>query len=217
MKQILPYEYIAIEGNIGAGKTSLARMLAADLQAKIILEEFEENPFLPAFYKDPEKYGFQVELTFLADRFQQLRKELLNRDLFNPIVVSDYFLFKSLIFAKANLETPEFFLFDKLFGIMSQSIPHPDLLVFLHAGEERLKSNIRQRGRPYEQNIDADYLGKIHERYLDFLKSGTEWRCLIIHTAAIDFVNRPQDFELIRNMILREYPPGVHIFENPGG
>lgn len=211
----MPYEYIAIEGNIGAGKTSLARMLASDLQAKLILEEFEENPFLPSFYGDPQRYGFQVELTFLADRYQQLRKQLLNRDLFHQVVVSDYFLFKSLIFARANLEAQEFFLFDKLFGIMSQNIPNPDLLVFLHAGEERLKSNIRKRGRPYEQSIGDEYLSKIHHRYVEFFQAKPDWRCLVIHTSGLDFVSNKSDYDLIRNLILSDYSPGVHIFEFP--
>ncbi len=208
------YQYIAIEGNIGAGKTSLAHLLSRDLNAKLVLEEFEENPFLPAFYKEPEKFGFQVELTFLTDRFQQMKKQLVNRDLFNPVTVSDYFLYKSLIFARANLPEPEFELFQKVFNLMSQNLPNPDLLVFLHAGEERLKSNISERGRPYEQEISADYLNRIHRQYLDFFKTRPDWRCLIIHTSGLDFVKNQQDYALLREKILAPHPPGVQILED---
>lgn len=213
----IPYNYIAIEGNIGAGKTTLTKMLGKDLGAKIVLEEFEENPFLPAFYKEPEKYSFQVELTFLADRYQQLRKQLLNLDLFNPVVVSDYFLFKSLIFARTNLQEQEYFLFDRLFSIMSLHLPQPDLLVFLHPGEKRLKENIFRRGRPYEQDISSEYLNKVQQQYLDFFKSQPERRCLVIHTETLDFVDNPDDYLSIRNIILSDYPPGIHIFESVGG
>jgi deoxyguanosine kinase len=210
------YQYIAIEGNIGAGKTSLASRLAIDLQARFIPEEFEDNPFLPLFYREPEKYGFQVELTFLADRFQQLKKQLVNRDLFSPVTISDYFLQKSLIFAKANLSEPEFFLFQKLFSFMSQSLPQPDLLVYLHAGEDRLRKNIRQRGRPYEQEITEDYLSRIHQQYHDFFRTVRNQRCLIIHTTELDFVQRPVDYAVLRNIILAKHEPGLHIFEEPG-
>ena len=161
----LPYSYISIEGNIGAGKTSLATKLAEKHNAKLVLEEFAENPFLEHFYKNPDRYAFPVELSFLAERFSQLKDELSSRNLFQSVVVSDYFVSKSYIFAKANLEPDEFDLFMQLFKLVETNLPKPDLLVYLYLPIEQLQKNIQKRGRTYEQEIKDSYLKSIEKSY----------------------------------------------------
>jgi deoxyadenosine/deoxycytidine kinase len=209
------YNYIVIEGNIGAGKTSLATRLAADLDARLILEQFEENSFLPKFYEDPQRYAFPLELSFLADRYQQLKSHFTTADLFRSTTVADYFIFKSLIFASRNLETLEYGLYGKLFSIVSSVVPKPDLLVYLYLDLENLKKNIHRRGRPYEMNIAFDYLEKIQEGYLDFLRQQADQRILLVDTNGIDFVERSKDFEWLKSVILRPYPEGMHRITNP--
>ncbi len=205
-----PYQFIAIEGNIGAGKTSLARKIADSYNAKLILEQFEDNSFLPKFYKDPDRYAFPLELSFLAERYQQLKDTLGVRDLFKSFTVSDYFINKSLIFSRKTLIQDEFKLYTKLFEIMNQSIVKPELLVYLYADVEHLQKNISQRGREYEQEIKDEYLEQIQESYFDFIKHQTEMRILIINTNSLDFVNNPKDFELISSIIFKEYKVGIH-------
>ena len=165
------YNYIAIEGNIGAGKTSLATKIAQDYNAKLILERFADNPFLPNFYKDAQRYAFTLEMSFLADRYQQISDDLSQLDLFKDFIVSDYDIFKSLIFSKITLNQDEFKLYRKLFYLMYKDIAKPELYVYLYQNTERLKENIKKRGRDYEQNIDSEYLDKINSGYLDFLKN----------------------------------------------
>lgn len=164
------YNYIAIEGNIGAGKTSLATRIADRYNGKLILEQFEDNPFLAKFYENQEKYAFPLELSFLADRYQQLKKELARQDLFSDFTISDYFLNKSLIFARKTLNEDEYQLFMTLFNIMNANLPRPDLLVHLYVKTSRLQENIRNRGRDYERQIQDEYLDRIQESYFNYLK-----------------------------------------------
>ena len=193
----LNYKYIAIEGNIGSGKTTLATKIAEDFNAKLILEQFSDNPFLPKFYKNPKQYGFTLEMSFLTERYQQMREQLAQTDLFKEFVVSDYDIFKSLIFSKVTLTDDEFVLYRKLFYILYSQIIKPDLYVFLYQNTDRLIENIKKRGREYEQNISPDYLKKIHYGYLDFIQKNTAINSLIIDVTDLDFVQHYTHYEFI--------------------
>ncbi|MGF1565563.1 MAG: deoxynucleoside kinase [Flavobacteriales bacterium] len=206
----ISYGYISIEGNIGAGKTSLATRLAERHGARLVLEEFAENPFLEHFYKQPERYAFPVELSFLAERFSQLKEELTSRNLFQSVVMSDYFINKSFIFARANLGKDEFDLFMQLFKIVEANLPKPELLVYLYLPEDQLLANIKKRGRSYEQDIQVSYLRNIEKSYFTFMKQHKKMRTVIIDTSAIDFVNNPDDFERMNDLISAPYKPGMH-------
>ncbi|MEH6535260.1 MAG: 2-amino-4-hydroxy-6-hydroxymethyldihydropteridine diphosphokinase [Psychroserpens sp.] len=188
------YNYIAIEGNIGAGKTSLAHQISCDYNAKIILERFADNPFLPKFYEEPQRYAFTLEMSFLADRYQQISDDLSQLDLFKDFIVSDYDIYKSLIFSKITLPEDEFKLYRKLFYLMYKDIAKPDLYVYLYQNTARLQENIKKRGRDYEQNIDDEYLDKINSGYLDFLKNQSELNVKIIDISDKDFVNSRSDY-----------------------
>jgi len=203
------YNYIVIEGNIGAGKTSLAERMSGELNASLILEQFEENSFLPKFYEDPSRYAFPLELSFLADRYLQLKKHFTIPDLFTNFTIADYFIFKSLIFASKNLESLEYGLYAKLFNIVSSVVPKPDLIVYLYLSLDNLKKNIRKRGRAYEQNIQFDYLEKIQTGYLDFLRQQTDLRVLLVDTNNLDFVENQSDYRWIKNVIMKDYPVGI--------
>ena len=205
----MKYNFIAIEGNIGAGKTSLATRISEDYNAKLILEQFEENSFLPKFYKEPEKYAFPLEMSFLASRFQQLKDQLGPQDLFKTFTISDYYIIKSLIFSKKTLQTDEYNLYTRFFNIIHQQLPKPELFVFLHLETSKLQQNIRQRGRSYEQDIEAGYLDKIQEGYFEFIKQ-SDLRILVLDTNNIDFVNREEDYKKVVDVIDKEYPIGVH-------
>ncbi len=196
------YNYIAIEGNIGAGKTSLAEQMAADFNAKLILERFLENPFLPKFYMEPGRYAFPLEMSFLADRYQQLIENITQFDLFKDFVVADYDLYKSMIFAKITLTEEEFALYKKLFHLMHKELPKPDLYVYLHQTTERLIENIQQRGRSFEQNIEADYLNKINEGYLDYIKNQHTGNIKIIDISGKDFLKNRGDYLALLREIL---------------
>jgi deoxyguanosine kinase len=204
------YNFIAIEGNIGAGKTSLATKISLQFDAKLILEQFDDNPFLPGFYKDPEKYSFPLELSFLAERYQQLKEQLTQPDLFSKFIISDYFINKSLIFAQKTLQQDEFNLYAKLFNIMNSTLPKPDLLVYLYLEVDRLRSNITKRGREYEQQIEKEYLEKIQTGYFDFIRQQQNMRILIIDTNNIDFVNKPEDYKTLVEIISQPYNIGVN-------
>ncbi|WP_299160366.1 2-amino-4-hydroxy-6-hydroxymethyldihydropteridine diphosphokinase [uncultured Tenacibaculum sp.] len=195
------YNYIAIEGNIGAGKTSLANMMSDEFNAKIVLERFADNPFLPKFYDDNERYAFPLEMSFLADRYQQLSDDLAQFDLFKNFIVSDYYIFKSLIFAQITLQKDEYKLYRKMFDLMYKEITKPDLYVYLYQNTERLLQNIKKRGREYEQNIEASYLQKIHDGYSNFIKTEPALNILIIDVSDLDFVNKPEDYHFIINKI----------------
>ncbi|MBV2245826.1 MAG: deoxynucleoside kinase [Lentimicrobium sp.] len=204
------YNFIAIEGTIGAGKTSLATMLAARHQTRLVLEQFEDNDFLPKFYRNPEKYAFPLELSFLASRFQQMKSEMALSDLFKPVTISDYFINKSLIFARKTLADDEYALYSRLFSIINLSLPKPDLLVYLYLSIDRLKSNIKLRGRPYEQDIETQYLEKIQQGYFEYIRQQSDMRILIIDANELDFVAFPEHFEQLEKMILQDFPLGIH-------
>ena len=188
------YNYIAIEGNIGAGKTSLAHQISNDFNAKLILERFADNPFLPKFYEEPQRYAFTLEMSFLTDRYQQITDDLSQLDLFADFMVSDYDIYKSLIFSKITLPEDEFMLYRKLFYLMYKDIVKPDLYIYLYQNTERLQENIKKRGRDYEQNIDSDYLEKINSGYLEFLKNQSELNVKIIDVSDRDFVDNRADY-----------------------
>ncbi|WP_282043751.1 2-amino-4-hydroxy-6-hydroxymethyldihydropteridine diphosphokinase [Winogradskyella flava] len=195
------YNFIAIEGNIGAGKTSLATKISHDFNAKLILERFADNPFLPKFYKEPERYAFTLEMSFLADRYQQISDDLSQLDLFKDFMVSDYDVHKSLIFSKVTLPEDEFRLYRKLFYQVYKDIARPDLYIYLYQNTERLQTNIKKRGRKYEKEIQDEYLEKINSGYLEFLKSQTELNVKIIDISDKDFVKNREDYLWLLNEI----------------
>ncbi len=209
----MEYNYIAIEGTVGAGKTTLATRIANDFNGKLVLEEFEadKNPFLPKFYKEPDKYSFQVEMTFLALRFQQLKDKLANLDLFHDFIISDYYVAKSLIFSRNNLQEDEYELFARFFNIIFSTMPKPELLVYLYSDVERLQYNIRKRGRSYEQEIPDAYLENIQQGYLDFIRQEqNNMRILMLDTNRLDFVANEKDYQMILEAISQPYEIGLH-------
>lgn len=195
------YNFIAIEGNIGAGKTSLATKISQDFNAKLILERFADNPFLPKFYKEPERYAFTLEMSFLADRYQQISDDLSQLDLFKDFMVSDYDVHKSLVFSKVTLPEDEFRLYRKLFYQVYKDIARPDLYVYLYQNTERLQANIKKRGRKYEKEIQDEYLEKINSGYLEFLKSQTDLNIKIVDVSERDFVKSREDYLWLLNEI----------------
>lgn len=186
--------YIAVEGNIGAGKTSFSTMVSQDFNAKLILERFKDNPFLPKFYENKERYAFPLEMSFLADRYQQLSDELAQYDLFKDFVISDYDVFKSLIFAKITLHEDEYLLYHKLFHLMYKELVKPELYIYLYQNTDRLLQNIKKRGRDYEQNIQPDYLININKSYLNFIKSQSNMKVQVIDISGLDFVSNRKDY-----------------------
>lgn len=205
----LPYKYITVEGNIGSGKTSLATLLAKDHNATLVLEQFADNPFLPLFYENQQRYAFALELFFMAERFQQL-KENMSPSLFSSATVSDYLFIKSLLFARVTLKEEEYKLYQRLFNIIYSNLPEPDLLVYLHCNVERLMKNIAKRGRDYERKIPADYLTQIQETYFNYLKSQTHLRILVLDVSDVDFVNDVAMYNSIKEIIEQDYKPGIH-------
>ena len=195
------YNYIAIEGNIGAGKTSLAKMMSEEYNCKTILERFAENPFLPKFYKDKDRFAFPLEMSFLTDRYQQLTDDLAQFDLFKNCIVSDYYMFKSLIFAQITLQEDENILYKKVFDLMYKEIAKPDLYVYLYQNTERLLQNIKKRGRDYEQNIKPSYLEEIQDGYMNFVNTQPDLNVLIIDVSELDFVNNKEDYKSIIQQI----------------
>lgn len=197
------FNYVAIEGNIGAGKTTLAESIAADFNAKLVLERFADNPFLPKFYKDKNRYAFPLEMSFLADRYQQVHDDLGQLDLFKDFIVADYDIYKSLIFAKVTLQEEEYKLYRRLFELMYKDIKRPELYVFLFQSTEKLIENIKKRGRKYEQNIAPQYLDSLQKGYLDFIKSQSESQIKIIDITDMDFVKNRSDYlEILRQISL---------------
>ncbi|MFA6128055.1 MAG: deoxynucleoside kinase [Bacteroidales bacterium] len=204
------YRLVIIEGNIGAGKTSLATRISSDYGSHLILERFADNPFLPKFYQDPERFAFPLEMSFLADRYTQLKKELIDPDIFAPFIVADYYFMKSLIFAGNTLNGDEYKLYAQLFHIMYSSLPKPDLYVYLHQDPENLLTNIWNRGRDYESAITADYLKKITTGYFDFFRQEPSMRILVVDTREIDFVNNREDYQsLLETIFVPDYPLGL--------
>ncbi|HRO43679.1 MAG TPA: deoxynucleoside kinase [Flavipsychrobacter sp.] len=203
------YRYIAIEGNIGAGKSTLANLLAKHYDARLILEEFADNNFLPKFYNEPERYAFPLELSFLADRYKQLKQILLHQDLFQQKIVSDYLFTKSKLFAKINLKDDEYELFQKLFDIIDIQLPQPDLLIYLHCPIGKLQKNIQRRGRSYEQKIADEYLEKVQDVYQQYLKQNLH-KTLTIDVNTTDFITKPQHFHNLLSFLEKDYDFQTH-------
>ena len=203
--------FLVIEGNIGVGKTTLSGKIAEDFNAKLILEQFADNPFLPKFYEDQERYSFPLELSFLADRYRQIKTQVLNLDLFHSFLVADYYFAKSSIFAQNTLKDDEYFLFQQIFDIVFETMPKPDLYVYLHADINKIQNNIEKRGRNYEQNIKAEYLRKIQAGYFHFFKQINTFPILIIDINNIDFVHNQEHYKLLKNNIFnKDYKLGIN-------
>ncbi|WP_430613943.1 2-amino-4-hydroxy-6-hydroxymethyldihydropteridine diphosphokinase [Flavobacterium sp. JP2137] len=193
--------FLAIEGNIGAGKTTLAHKISEDFNAKLILEGFADNPFLPKFYQDAARYAFPLEMSFLADRYSQLADDLAQFDLFKEFIIADYHIFKSLIFAQITLESEEFRLYKQVFEIMYKETPKPGMYVYLYQNTQRLLENIKKRGRSYESDIPASYLEKVNQGYFNYIKTLPQDKVLIIDISEMDFVNRQEDYIAILDII----------------
>jgi deoxyadenosine/deoxycytidine kinase len=207
----LANKYIVIEGNIGAGKSTLVNKLADQYNGKIILEQFHDNPFLPKFYSNPDRYSFPLELSFLAARYKQLNTEISSTDLFKSFTIADYYFVKSLVFARSTLNEDEFNLYRQLFNIIYQQLPLPNLYVYLHASPDRLLEHIKLRGRDYEKTITADYLIQIQKSYFEYFKTENRFPIVIIETTHIDFVNNPDDYEKLKALILdKDYQKGMN-------
>jgi deoxyguanosine kinase len=205
------YNYVVIEGNIGAGKTTLAGKIADQFNAQLILEHFADNPFLPKFYKEPEKYSFPLELSFLASRYKQLKDELVPQDLFKSFTVADYYFMKSLVFAASTLDGDEYNLYRQIFYIIYGSLPKPDIYVYLHLSPERLLKNIEKRGRSYEKTITREYLQKIQDSYFSFFKQNSENKYLVIDVNDIDFVTNESHYnKIIDTIFFDDYPVGLN-------
>ena len=194
--------FVTIEGNIGAGKTTLAQKISEDYKAKLVLERFADNPFLPKFYEDQARYAFPLEMSFMADRYQQFTEDTSQFDLFKKFMVSDYDVYKSLIFAKITLQPDEYLLYRKVFSLMYREVRKPNLYIYLYQTTERLLENIKKRGRSYEQQIEPDYLERINKGYFDFIKSYPEQKTLILDVSSLDFVDDPGDYRYVMDRIL---------------
>ena len=206
------YNYVVIEGNIGAGKTSLASMIADEYNARLVLEQFADNPFLPKFYREPDKYAFPLELSFLASRYKQLNEEFGTRDMFKSFTVADYYFMKSLVFAASTLKGDEYNLYRQIFYIIYGQMPKLDIYVYIHQTPERLLENIRRRGREYEKHITPEYLQKIHESYFSFFRQNPEACYLIIDINNIDFVANCEHYRNITETIFcNEWGKGLNM------
>lgn len=206
----IPYNYIVIEGCIGAGKTTFSKMLAEDCNAELVLEQFADNPFLPKFYEDPVHYALPVEMHFLMERYRQLSRLLSARDMFKDFVVGDYFIDKCIIFSKNNLLQDEFNLYNTVFSTISSFLPKPELIVYLYNDPERLLQNIARRGREYEKNITAEYLSDIQESYMNYFRQNATMPILLVQAANLDFVSSHDDYLKIKNLLSQHYEVGVH-------
>ncbi len=203
------YKFIAIEGNIGVGKTSLATMLSKEYDAHLILEEFVDNPFLSNFYQEPQRYAFPTELHFLLDRYEQLEKLVRLGQLKDKLNITDYIFTKSLLFAKMNLEEEEYNLFARTFRTIYQHLPQPELVVYIHSSTDRLIDNIHQRGRSFEQKIAIDYLKRVEQAYFDYFEQNTHLKVLFIKADKLDFVNNKAHYQQILDWIGMEYEVGI--------
>jgi len=210
----MKYQFITIEGNIGAGKTTLAQLLSRHFKARLILEEFADNPFLPKFYEHPDQYAFPVELFFMAERYKQLKELLQQQDLFQQITISDYLFTKCLLFAKVTLPADEYRLYQRLFDIIHQQLVQPDLLVYLHAPVEKLQANIKKRNRAYEQNISDNYLQQLQETYTHYLRQQAS-RTLFVDVSQADFLYNDAHLQTLINALDKTYEPGIHYIDLP--
>ena len=210
----MKYNFITIEGNIGAGKTTLAHLLSKKLNARLILEEFADNPFLPRFYENPEQYAFPLELFFMAERYKQLKELMHTTDLFQSVTVSDYLFTKCLLFAKVNLPAEEFRLYQKLFDIIHQQLLHPDILIYLQAPVKKLQENIKKRKRVYEQAIPEEYLYNIQETYTSYIKQHNI-KTIFIDVTNADFLGNDEHLQVVINALESDIREGQHYFTLP--
>ena len=210
----MKYNFITIEGNIGAGKTTLAHLLSKQFNARLILEEFADNPFLPKFYENQKQYAFPLELFFMAERYKQLKDLLQTKDMFQSLTVSDYLFTKCLLFAKVNLPEEEFLLYQKLFDIINPQLVQPDLLIYLHAPVSKLKENIKKRNRSYEQAIDPEYLFSLQETYTQYIKQHNI-KTLFIDASKADFLNNEQHLKVVTDALDKVYEEGQHYLNLP--
>lgn len=208
------YHFITIEGNIGSGKTTLAHMLARHFDARLILEQFADNPFLPKFYENPGQYAFPLELFFMAERYKQLKELVHTSDLFQNLTVSDYLFTKCLLFAKVNLPDQEFRLYQKLFDIIHSQLVHPDILIYLHAPVSRLQQNIRKRNRPYEQGIPDEYLFNIQEAYTNYIRQHNI-KTIFIDVSNADFLGNSKHLQVVLDALAKDLDEGQHYFTLP--
>ncbi len=213
MKEEIPYRFVAVEGNIGAGKTTLCKMLSEDWGTRLVLEQFSDNPFLPHFYQDAERHAFTVELFFMTERHKQLQEAFNHQDLFNPLTIADYFFIKTLLFAGQNLKKDELNLFRRLFNVLNSTFPKPDLLVYLHRPVEVLLQNIAKRGRPYEQDISHDYLKTIQDAYLDYFKMEKDVPIIILDVGDKDFTMDAGVYDEIKSKISSHHSKGMELLE----
>lgn len=209
-KVVFPYNYIAIEGNIGSGKTTFCQMLSKEYNCQLILEEFDDNPFLPYFYKDPDRFAFTVELFFMTERYKQLQQMFKTKDMFTDFVLADYAFVKTLLFARQNLPEEEYRLFQKMFKPLNQTFAQPDLLVYFHRNVDILQENIAKRGRSYEKNITDDYLIRVQNSYFEYFRNILSFPILIIDLSTIDFESNEQNYTQVKYLLSKKYLPGVH-------
>jgi deoxyguanosine kinase len=210
----MKYTFITIEGNIGAGKTTLAHLLSKHYNARLVLEQFADNPFLPKFYENPQQYAFPLELFFMAERFKQLKDLIQQKDLFQNLTISDYLFTKCLLFAKINLSEEEFRLYQRLFDIMYQQLIQPDILIYMHAPVSKLQQNIKKRNRPYEQRIPNEYLFSIQETYTHYIKQHNI-KTLFVDASNADFLGNEKHLKVIIDALEKEYPEGQHYLSLP--
>lgn len=210
----MKYNFITIEGNIGAGKTTLAHLLSKQLNARLILEEFADNPFLPKFYENQQQYAFALELFFMAERYKQLKDLLQTKDMFQHVTISDYLFTKCLLFAKVNLPEEEFLLYQKLFDIINPQLIQPDLLIYLHAPVDKLRENIRKRNRSYEQAIAPEYLFALQETYTQYIKQHNI-KTLFIDTSSADFLGNEKHLNAVIDALDKEYDQSQHYLTLP--
>lgn len=210
----MKHKFITIEGNIGVGKTTLSNILAQKLNAKLILEEFADNPFLPKFYEKPDQYAFPLELFFMAERYKQLKDFLNTQDLFQQVTISDYLFTKCLLFAKVNLPSEEFRLYQKLFDIIHQQISVPDILIYLHAPVQKLQDNIKKRNRSYEQDIKDDYLFNLQETYTSYIKQHNI-KTIFIDASNADFMGNDKHVQVVLDALEKDLSEGQHYFNLP--
>ena len=209
------YQFITIEGNIGAGKTTLAHLLSKHYNARLILEAFADNPFLPKFYENPGQFAFPLELFFMAERYKQLKELLQQKDMFQTVTISDYLFTKCLLFAKVNLPDDEFRLYQRLFDIIHQQLVQPDILIYLHAPVSKLQQNIRKRNRIYEQNIQDEYLFNIQEKYTHYIKEHRV-KTLFVDATNADFLGNEKHLKMITDALEKDYENGQHFIALPG-
>lgn len=210
----MKYSFITIEGNIGAGKTTLAHLLSRHYNARLILEQFADNPFLPKFYEDPKQFAFPLELFFMAERYKQLKELLQQKDLFQSVTISDYLFTKCLLFAKVNLSEDEFRLYQRLFDIIHQQLIQPDILIYLHAPVSRLQQNIRKRARPYEQKIPDEYLFSIQETYTHYIKQHNT-KTIFVDASNADFLGNEKHLQTIIEALEKDYQTEKHYLSLP--